>query len=53
MLILEFHNVKIAGNRVTQHFHVESKIQSMSSATDPTNQKIIMNSVGAVRLMKK
>ena len=53
MQTLESHNVKIAGNEVTQPFHAEFKVQSVSSTMDHTNRKIIVNMAGVARLTRK
>ena len=53
MQTLEFCSVKTAGDGVTWLFHVGSKIQSASSAMDPTNWRTIVNSAGVARPMKK
>jgi len=53
MRTLESYSVKTAGDGVTQLFHVGSKVQSASSAIDPTNWRTIVNSAGIARLMKK
>ena len=53
MWTLEFHSVKTAGNGVTWLFHVGYKIQSVSSAMNPTNWKTIVNLAGITRPTKK
>ena len=53
MWTLELHSVKTTEDEVTRLFYVGSKVQSMSSAMSPTNQRTIVNSAGVVRLTKK
>jgi len=53
MLTWEFHNVKIAGDGVTQCSHAGSKDQNALSAMVPTNWKTIVSSVGATRPTRK
>ena len=53
MLTLEFYNVKIARNRVTQPFHAKSKVQNASSTIDLTNQKITINIAGVTKPMRR
>jgi len=53
MQTLESRSVKTAGDGVTQLFHVRSKVQSASSAMNPTNWRTIANSAGIARLTKK
>jgi len=53
MQTLESCSVKTAGDGDTQLFHVGSKIQSASSAMDPTNWRTIVNLAGVARPTKK
>jgi len=53
MQTLVSHSVKTAGNKAIQFFLVGSKVQSMSSAMVPKNQRTIVNSAGAIRPMIK
>ena len=53
MWTLESHSVKTAEDKITRLFHVGSKVQSVLSAMNPTNQRTIVNSAGVVRPTKK
>jgi len=53
MRTLESCSVKNAGDGITQLFHVRSKVQSTSSAIDPTNWRTITNLAGVARPTKK
>ena len=53
MQTLEFYSVKTAGDRVTWLFHIGFKVQSASSAMNPTNQRTIANLASVAKLSKK